>query len=138
MLESILDHEFLLRLWRDGREMGWLLVANFGRLGAHRARILLAWRVGERSGTVVIEGSLAAEIPSAQLRLPQLLEFKLPLELFSFNFKFANVLGELAVLKRSTQSLEHQLSCLAETWYTVDLFAKILLSLSVVVLQFRS
>lgn len=113
LLKSILDHEFLFSLWRDIHEMCWFLVANLG-LGLCLARILLAWRVGERSGTEVVEGSLAAEILSAQLRLPQLLEFELPFELFSFNFKFPNVLGELAVLKRSTQTLKDKLSCLTK------------------------
>ena len=117
--------------------MCWFLVGYLGR-GLHLARILLAWRVGKRSSTEVIEGSLAAEILSSQLRLPQLLEFELPFELFSFNFKFTDVLRELAVLKRSTQTLKYKLSCLTETWYTVDFFAKILLSLSVVILQFWS
>ena len=137
LLKSILDHELLFGLWRNIHEICWFLVANLGLLLC-LARILPAWRVGEWSGAEVIEGSLATEIIGAQLWLPQLLKFELPFELFSFDFKFSYVLGELAVLKRSTKTLKDKLSCLTETRYVVDFFAEILFSLSVVLFQFWS
>ena len=87
---------------------------------------LICKGVDQRTGTEVIEGSLTSEIVGPKLRPPQLLAFELSVELFSFDLELSDVFSKLAIVKRATESLHNQVTCLVIAWDLADLISKLL------------